>query len=230
MKPVLAIGWVAMMAAVARGQTTTAAATPDLSTPRAALVTLYTALRAGDVPLAKTAMTFADDREEERATVNLTTQWAPLSLMHAMEQRFGEPARRTFSNASLVKSADEALEKIQKTDISVNGDTATVGEKKAAVDPNAETEVTGVKLKKIGAQWKVVAATFQDVASEVPASQTAMLKALSNATGAATLAVKKRLDAGEFSSADDAYKAYQALLQAAARNTVPPPAATSRTR
>jgi hypothetical protein len=109
-------------------------------------------------------------------------------------------------------------------DITINGDTATVGEKKAAVDPNAETEVTGVKLKKVGDQWKIVAATFQDVASEVPANQLAMLKALGEATAAATSAVKKQVDAGEFSSADDAYKAYRVMLQSAARNS-PPPAA-----
>jgi hypothetical protein len=225
MKRLLAIGWAAMMATVARGQATTpAASAPDRSSPRAALVSLYSALRAGDVPAATSTLLFTDAREQERATINLTTQWAPLALMHAMEKRFGEAARRAFSNASLVKTADEALEKIRVADITINGDTATVGEKKAAVDPNAETEVTGVKLKKVGDQWKIVAATFQDVASEVPANQLAMLKALGEATAAATSAVKKQVDAGEFSSADDAYKAYRVMLQSAARNS-PPPAA-----
>jgi hypothetical protein len=232
MNKTLAIGGVLLLAVAARGQSPAPVATqpataPDLSSPRKSLIALYTALRAGNVQNAKAALLFADAREEQRATTTLTTLWAPLGLMHAMEHRFGPPARRLFSNASLVAAADDALAKIQTIDIAVNGDSATVGEKKAAVDPNAETEITGVKLKKIGDAWKIVASTFQDITSEVPANQVATLQALSEATARASAAVKTRVDAGEFASADQAYRAYQALLQTAAKTTVPPPAATS---
>jgi hypothetical protein len=235
MKRACVMGWagVVMCAAAAWGQASSQPATKagaDFSNPRSTLTALYTSLRAGDVAGAMHAMEFADEKEAARVRMTLTTSWAPVGLMHAIEARFGEGTRRLFSNATLVKAADEALEKVETADISLKGDMAVVGEKRAAIDPNAETEVTGVRLHKTGEGWKVVAASFQDVASEVPANQLPTMQAMSEAIARASVAVKKRVEAGEFASAEEAYKAYQGMLSATERSQVPPPAAAPRGR
>jgi hypothetical protein len=188
-------------------------ARPDLSSPKATLTTLYTALRAGDIAAAKACMLFADARQAELLDLSLTQVWGPLKLMHAMEARFGEPGRRPFANATQEKAADALLERIRQADVTVTGDTAAVAQKKAAVNPSAENELTGVTLKKDDGGWKVVAATFSDAASDVPASQLQMMRRLHEASLAASATTLDRLARGEFATADEAFAAYQARLQ-----------------
>src|SRR5215218_8115380 len=136
---------------------------PDLSSPKAAILSLYSALRAGDLPAAKRCFHFADARQAETFELTATPLWGPLRLMHALHAKFGESADKLFSASSLEKTVDKAVDDLNRAEIAVNGDKAVIAEKKAAIDPAAETEVTGITLKKENEQWLIVAATFPDI-------------------------------------------------------------------
>src|ERR1700744_993333 len=61
----------------------------DLSSPRASLVSVYAAMRAGDVAGVMNCLQFAEPEEREVFEVNLSQVAAPLRLLHAMEGKFG---------------------------------------------------------------------------------------------------------------------------------------------
>lgn len=203
----------------ATGPTTTL---PEVGSPRFAITSLYSALSNGNIPQAEDLLYFTDAREQERAHINLTNLYAPLWLMHAMENRFGPGAQKLFSQASLVTSADETLRHLADAQITETNDTAVIGEKRAATDPNAENETTGIRLKRVGSRWKVVAASFQDIAAEIPASQLDSLRALAQATRKSVDTVRQQLEAGKYASAAEAYKDYQDRLAASARTRPAP--------
>src|SRR5271155_1884977 len=93
---------------------------PDLSSPRAALLAVYTAMRAGDVMTLKSCMIFGDTDEAEVFDIGVTQVCAPLRLMHAMEAKFGEAGRKPF-DTSVEKSIDEMIARAKTAEISVDG-------------------------------------------------------------------------------------------------------------
>jgi hypothetical protein len=189
----------------------------DLSSPKSAVLSLYAALRAGDVATAKRCFHFADAQQAETFELNATPLWAPLRLMHALQGRFGESANKLFSSASLEKVVDKAVDDLNRAEISINGDQAVIAEKKSAVDPAAETEVTGITLKKENDQWLVVAATFPDISAEIPPAQLPVMRTMRDAVNAASQSVLERLSKGEFKTSEEAYAAYQSQVQQAVK-------------
>jgi hypothetical protein len=186
---------------------------PDLSSPKSTLLSLYAALKAGDLPTAKRCFHFADAQQAETFELTATPLWRPLRLMHALHARFGDSADKLFSAASLEKTVDKAVADLNRAEITVNGDKAVVAEAKAAVDPAAETEVTGITLKKENDHWLVVAATFPDISAEIPPAQLPVMRTMRDAVNAACQTTLDRLAKGDFKSAAEAYTAYQSQVQ-----------------
>jgi hypothetical protein len=189
----------------------------DLSSPKAALLSVYGALRAGDIAAARRCMLFADAAQAENFAIAVTELWAPLSVMHAMEARFGAGSRKLFSAASLEKTADQAVDEINGARIDVTGNTAVVSEQSALVDPLAENQVTGITLKEHNRHWRIVASTFPEMSGEIPAAQLSAMRAQKDAVAAACKNILARLSKGEFQSADEAYAAYLSLAHSPAR-------------
>ncbi|HUO09134.1 MAG TPA: hypothetical protein VM008_12580 [Phycisphaerae bacterium] len=204
----------------------------DLSSPRATLLSVYTAMRAGDVAGVKACLVFDDAEVGEVFELNVAQVCAPLRLMHAMEGKFGEAGRKPF-DTSVEKSIDEMLVRAGKVDIHVEGDTAVVGEK-AKVNPNAETELSGVMLRRdagvAGEEWRIVASTFPESGGEVTPGQLKLMKSMRDATVSACEETMARLERGEFHSADEAYAAYQKLVHSTARAAVKGPENPATTR
>lgn len=229
MKRLFVWGWVLLTAAAFLRAASSTQPAADLSSPRSALLTVYSAMRAGDIETVKSCLIFEDAAAADVFDANVAQVCAPLRLMHAMEGRFGEAAKKPF-DASVVKSIDAAIERVKRAEIAVTGETAVVAEKKAAVNPDAETELSGVTLKKIGGKWKVVASTFPESGGEVSRKQLALMRSLRDAVVAACQTTVVRVERGDFGSADEAYAAYQALLQPSASEaakTTPPATAAS---
>jgi hypothetical protein len=201
----------------------------DLSTPRATLLSVYGAMRAGDAAGVKACLVFDDTEVGEVFNVNVEQVCAPLRLMHAMEGKFGEAGRKPF-DTSVEKSIDEMLVRAGKVDIREEGDTAVVGEK-AKVNPNAETELSGVMLKRdAGGKWRIEASTFPESGGEVSPEQLKLMKSMRDATVSAYDETMARLERGDFHSADEAYAAYQKLLHSTARAAVKGPESVATTR
>jgi hypothetical protein len=177
---------------------------------------------------------FAEPEEREVFEVNVGQVAGPLRLLHAMEGKFGDAGTKAF-DLSVEKSIDDVMGRVKTAEISVNGETAVVQEKKAQLNPNAETELSGVTLKRDGSgQWKIVASTFPDSGGEVSPGQLALMKSMRDAVVSACDQTILRMERGEFHSADEASAAYQALLQPSAReaakNTAPVPATMTRSK
>ena len=210
---ILVVGWAAMAA----GATTRPAV--DLSSPRGTLMSVYTAMQAGDVRGVTACLEFAEPEEREVFEVNASQVAGPLRLLHAMEGKFGDAGKKPF-DGSMEKSISEMLARAKGAEISVNGETAVVSEK-AARNPNAETELSGVTLKKnAGGEWKIVASTFPDSGGEVSPRQLALMKSMRDAVVSACDQTIARVERGEFHSAEEAFAAYQGLLQPTAREAV----------
>ncbi len=184
----------------------------DLSSPRSTLLAIYASMRAGDIHSVKSCLIFEDPAAADVFEANAAQVCAPLRLMHAMEKRFGDAARKPF-DLSVEKSIDEAIARVKRADIQETGDTAVVAERKAAVNPDAETELGGVTLKKANGEWKVVASTFPESGGDVSPKELALMHSLRDALVTAVETTVARIERGDFRSADDAYGAYQALLQ-----------------
>jgi hypothetical protein len=182
------------------------------------MLSLYGALRAGDLTTARRCFHFADARQAETFELTATPLWGPLRLMHALHARFGEKADKLFSAASLEKNVDKAVHDLDAADINIQGDKAVIAEPNAAVNPAAETEITGITLKKENDRWLVVASTFPDVSAEIPPAQLPVMRAMRDAVNTACTSTLERLAKNEFKTADEAYSAYQALVQQAVRS------------
>jgi hypothetical protein len=182
------------------------------------MLSLYAALRAGDLATARRCFHFADAKQAETFELTATPLWAPLRLMHALHARFGDSADKLFSAASLEKTVDKAVADLNRAEIAVTGDKAVVAEPKAAIDPAAETEVTGITLKKENDQWRVVAATFPDISAEIPSAQLPVMRTMRDAVNSACQSTLDRLAKGEFKTAEEAYAAYKSHVQQAVKS------------
>ncbi|HVT80059.1 MAG TPA: hypothetical protein VHM90_05325 [Phycisphaerae bacterium] len=215
---ICAAGLAMMLAGIALAQTAPSPK-PDLSSPKAALVSAYTALKAGDIPAAKSCLAFKDASEAELFDITYTQLYGPLKLMHAMQVRFGEAGRKPFSNAGLEKGLDDLLGKIKSAEITVDptGNAASVADRKAAVNPSAESELTGLSFRKEGADWRIVAATFFESAGgagAMPPAELKFMRTLRSQVAAACEATAARLARGDFKTAEEAYADYAARTQA----------------
>ena len=199
---------------------TATAAAVDMSSPKATLHTVYKAMRNGDIPTIRQCMIFEQAQEAELFDIELTRIWGPLKLMRALEAKFGEAAKKPFGGETLEKELDLMIARVEKVEITVNGETATLDEKKAEVNPDAETELTGVTLKKQEGKWKIVAESFSDMGSRVKPEELKAMRASRDAVATACEKTLVRVKAGEFKSVDEAFAAYQEALQEAARSGV----------
>src|SRR5579884_1789945 len=180
-----AIATLLLLAAPAAAQTAPASSQPalDFSSPRATLLSAYRAMRAGNAEAVESCMIFTTPQHAEVFDLNMAQLCAPLRLMHAMEARFGPAARKPF-DTSIEKSIDVLLAHAASVEISQDDDnTAVVGEKKAEINPNAETELTGITLKRDGPgkPWKIVASTFPDAGGQMSPRQLDLMRSLRDA-------------------------------------------------
>ena len=223
MKTIRTLPWalLAIAAGIAAAQSTaTTPAKPDLSSPKAALGTACAALKSGDIPAAKACFVFKDATEADLFDITYIPLYAPLKLMHAMEGKFGEAGRQPFANAAFEKGMDELLEKIKTAEITIDasGAAASISDKKAAVNPSAESELTGISFRKEGDHWRIVAATFFEStgsAGALPAAEMRFMRTLSQQVAAACDATSARLAKGDFKTAEEAYADYAARTQTA---------------
>jgi ketosteroid isomerase-like protein len=227
LKRVYSLIVMAVAAGSAAAQSAATKPAADLSSPRGTLVSVYTAMQAGDVQGVMNCLEFAEAEEREVFEVNASQVAAPLRLQHAMEAKFGDAGKKPF-DGSVEKSIGEMLERAKHVDINVNGDTAVVGQK-AEKNPNAETELSGVTLKKNAkGEWRIVASTFPDNGGEVTPKQLALMKSMRDAVVSACDQTILRVERGEFKTADEAFAGYQGLLQPTAREAVKNGTATTR--
>ena len=213
-----------MLAGIALAQTATTQAKADLSSPKAALASacLMQAPEGGrrSGKMRKICFLFKDSGEAELFDLAYTQLYRPLGLMHAMEAKFGPAGRKPFANAALEKGMEDLLEKIKTAEITVDGagTSASVADKKAAVNPSAESELTGIAFKKDGNDWKIVAATFFEStggAGAMPPAELKFMRTLRDQIAAACDATTARLAKGDFKTAEEAYADYAARTQAA---------------
>jgi hypothetical protein len=162
-------------------------------------------------------MHFSDAKQAELFEVNFVQTWGPMKLMRAMEGKFGEAGRRPFANVVLEKPVERILERLKTVEFEVEGTTAKVSEKKAEVNPSAESELTGIVMTREDGKWLVMAGTFSDMASDLPETQLAMMRALKGAVETSCAGTLARLERGELPTAEAAYADYQARLQAATK-------------
>ena len=211
--------WLLLAGGAVAAQTLPAQTAPrlDLSSPGAALANLYDAMAAGDLEKARACMHFSDPRQVEIFEVTFIQTWGPMKLMRAMEAKFGEAGKKPFANVAIEKSLDTTREHLKSAEFDIDGTTARVSEKKAAVNPSAENELTGIQLKQEQGNWKVVATTLGDFASDMPAPQLEMMRGLKTAVETATTQTIARLQRGDFTTPQQAYADYQAHVREAAQ-------------
>ncbi|GEM_PF-5745891 len=206
-----------MLYAQTTASTASAPVAPNMSSPKATLLSIYASMRNGDVSSIQQCMIFEDADEAEMFNISLTKEWAPVKVMRAMQAKYGDGALALFGGTAIERQIDDAVTHLDKIEITINGDVATLSDKKAAVNPNAETELDGVTLKKIENHWKVMAGTFSDIGSAVKPEQVKMLRATRDATAKACDDIVTRVNAGEFPTLEKAWSAYQAHLAEAIR-------------
>jgi hypothetical protein len=218
----IGLGAIGMLALAAWAQTTAPSAGGgaagdgiDLSSPRATLITLYTAMRNGDAATARACMHFADPKQAELFDLNFTQMYGPMRLLRAMEAQFGEAGKKPFANAALERPVDRTLERLKTAEFDIQGDKAKASEKKSAVNPSAENELTGVQLLKENDGWKVVAGTLSDLASDLPDNQQRLMRVLKAAVDTACGETIARMHRGELATPAAAYADYQARIQSA---------------
>lgn len=192
---------------------------PDRSEPRKTLATLYASMRAGDVEQIIACFAFKDAEQQDVATALLTQRWSGRQVLAVAVGKFGEEARKAFGTEAQDRELAEAAARVARVAITVDGDRAVVGKK---VNPNEETELTGVILQKVGNDWKIAAETFNDIAAPVRPRELALMKALAQATRATTEQMVAQIRAGMYQSAQQAADAYTAHLQEAARKARTP--------
>jgi hypothetical protein len=215
----LLAGWLLLAGGAIAAQTQPAGTAPavDLSSPKAALGSLYDAMAAGDLETARACMHFTEPRQAEIFDVTFIQTWGPMKLMRALEAKFGEAGKKPFANVAMEKSLDATREHLKTAEFDIEGTTAHVAEKKAAVNPSAENELTGIQLRQDAGKWKVVAGTLADFASDIQPAQMEMMRNLKTAVETATAQTIARLERGEFTSAEQAYADYQAHVREATR-------------
>src|SRR5437016_3979033 len=145
----IAVIFVVLLGAVGATTSQPATAPADLSSPRATLLSIYAAMSAGDIAAIKSCLIFEDAQEAEIYDISLTQLYAPLRLKRAMAARFGEAGAKPFGESPLEKSIGNSLEKARIAEIEIDGERAVVEPKKAATNPNAEGELSGVTLKRV---------------------------------------------------------------------------------
>ena len=208
---VMSLGVVAMLLAGSG-----AARAAEAGDPRKTLLAVYEALGGGDVAAAVGGFTFRDKQEEETATLNLAQKWGGRKVVAAAVARWGDEARKAFGSESQDTHLADLTAYASCAEITVEGDVATVGKKREA-NPNAETELSGVQLKKVGESWKIVAETFSDIASDVRPRERALMKAMQEGAEKIGAQIIVEIGAGKFATAQAAYDAYAARLQEAVR-------------
>ena len=213
------------IATVALSQTQPAprpTAAPDLTTPKATLLSLYHLLGAGDIASARGCLSFASDDQVQSFDIAYTQLYAPLALVHALQARFGPDAGKPFGLAPLEKSLAGLIAKAQSADIQITNDTAAVVDH-SGVDPSAENELTGITFeRRNGPQpvWKVTAATFMTAAGQTPPAQKKFMLALRDATASAVRETSARLTHGDFKTPEEAFADYKFRLDQATKAAV----------
>ncbi len=217
-------GWGPTTGTAGGGADTRAAQTvpvePELPSPKAALQTIYAGLLAGDVATVQACLVFDSEAQRELFELEFTRLWAPLRVVKAVRGKFGKEAlkaSRIGEVAELETQITTVAAEVEKVEFAFDGDTATVDEKRAANNPNAETALSGVGFRKVKDKWKVVASTFGDMPGDATPELLKMMRGQRDAVAKATSRTMGRLEAGEFKTGDEAWAAYEAALQQAAR-------------
>lgn len=115
----------------------------DLSTPKDAVKAYGQAMRDGDAPAAKRAVTNADPRViDALAALGASRR----RLIAAAVAKFGEDGK-TVAGGSALPYGEEFDKMLDDAEVKIDGDTATVTEK--------SKDATPITLKKVGGEWKV---------------------------------------------------------------------------
>lgn len=194
--PLLAL-WLAPAAA-----TLAQAPAPDLSTPRSAAVAFGAALTAADAAgIRGAAVGTADEYARAEAVGGMLAAFRRLA--EAAAARFGRE-KVVFRGAA---AADVAAD-LDRAEVTVDGDAATVAVKDGRPDP--------MRLRRAGGSWRV------DLSSAP--REAARLAALAPALAAAADEVAADVRANRFRSVEDAQAALAAKAAAAMSRAGPPPA------
>lgn len=168
-------------------------ATPDLSTPKAAITTFYTALMQGDAATVKAAA-IADEKQTRMLDALARVMGATKAMHEAAVAKFGKDGEEIGQ----LPDARLLLEKVQ---IEQQGDNAT-----AVIPSKGNSEK--VQLKKVAGVWKV------DVSAMPEARQTAQSIPQMKAMIAVAEQITGEIKAGKYSTAAEAQKALISRMKA----------------
>ena len=175
----------------------------DLSEPRSVAKAFLQAALTGDEKALRDSLTFAEAQGPAVETF-LKMQLATAAIGKAAEAKFGEEGKKAFG----VMSADDFAKRLKTIDdakLTVAGDTATI---EIPADAGHRAQGGTLKLKKIGAQWKLEAAGIYglDKATDEK-DMNARLEAVVRITELTTQ-IAKEIEEGKFATARAAYEAY----------------------
>ncbi len=176
---------------------TARAADPDLSTPKAAIKSLQDAVAAQDGDAANQTLYAADQVDKDLARAFADLLVAGRKLNDATRDKFGATGPAAGAGAA----AGEALAGLDKAQITINGDTATLTPAGASPRP------IHLKRAKDG-KWQLVVRDFANAADPDLPAQTAVLKKV----GQVFADIAAQIESDKFSGPQDAEAAIQSRL------------------
>ena len=187
--------------ASATATTTAAAAAPlaelDRSTPKAAAVSLFNAITAGDRDAVADSFFAAGDDQRELATAMADVIVAGKKLGDAAKAEFGGAAADPIGRGMLDPADLEKLE--DATVLNTAADAAVM---------TVPGQPRPMSFRKQGAQWKLVVTDFGGAAADNVAKQTRLIRAMANAIDAAAADIA----AGKHKTTEEATFAIQQSL------------------
>jgi hypothetical protein len=174
------------------------AAEPDMSTPKATVVSFAKALNDGDAAAIKTLCT---GTAKQVQTIDAVGEMVAASkrMQTAAVAKWGDAGKKL--GGEMASGSDELLKSVDKLEIKEEGDTATVSGEAMKGDP--------MKLRKIDGKWKIDLAAIRDAENMEKAAP--MMKAMAKAADETATDIK----ADKYKTIEDATQAYQAKMMAA---------------
>lgn len=176
----------------------TAAASPELGTPKMAALSFVRAMEANDMA-AFQAVTIGGEEDYKLFEPLLGMVGSAKQMERAAREKFGKAGRIVVRNSPAV----ELEVHIQESDVTVKGDTAVLRHK-------GEENSDPLTIRQTAAGWKVDLTAIQN-RQQMSAAAAGMRKMQEALSGAA-----EDIRAGKFKSAEDAEKAVLARMRAAA--------------
>jgi hypothetical protein len=185
----------------------------DASTPKAAAVAFFKAMERGDVAAAK-SMATGSDKQLGVLDVMVPLVQGFKQLERSAVKKWGDDGRKTLIQQSGSSGGLDFDEQVKNAKEEVNGDVATI------TPPDAkDTKKDPIKLKKVGAAWKLDMAAISADGIDDPTNRLRMTSMADIARQTAT-----EIDAGQYPDAAAAKKAMGEKIKEMVKRTEKAPA------